>query len=185
LSRFTAKKAGRATRRTTDTFKPSACFSYLLYVCAGGMRGELPEESMPESDLMNAWRYGDSLAVGDQLYNQMSDAHRVRWAARVPAHCCTQYKPVREIEAVLDLAADPERWREAHSAFSEVPARTLQWDGSQPRPRVYGWLLYVSEIAAKVIYNASGESAPFDKNSGARLVKNARTHGGSSRLAGV
>ena len=67
----------------------------------------------------------------------------------------------------------PDQWQEAHDAFSAVRQLTLAGERN-PIDGLSHLLLYVAENTAKVIYNASGSSAPFDKDSGVRLVRWAR-----------
>jgi len=82
--------------------------------------------------------------------------------------------PVAEFEQVRSLAFDPIQWKDAHAAFSAVRQLTLQAEKTTKPDNIYVWLLYLVENTAKVIYNASGEPAPFDNDAGHWVVRCAR-----------
>ena len=81
---------------------------------------------------------------------------------------------VPAVDHVAALAVDPARWVEAHAAFSAVRDLTLR-EERERSSEAYRALLYVAEIAAQIIYNASGASAPFDSDSAWWLAGNTRT----------
>jgi hypothetical protein len=99
---------------------------------------------------------------------------RPKWAAGILYACCGRVSSVpKPISDVLDLAEDSAKWKLAHDAFSGVRQLTLAAE-RRPIEKLDNLLLYVAENAAKVIYNASGSSAPFDRDSGAWLVRCAK-----------
>lgn len=128
-------------------------------------------------DAMRAqWDSGDAMRVGWTTYEALSDQGRVQLAAELLATSCQLLPAVPPaIGRVLSIAQDGSRWREAHEAFRGVRALTLK-HASRDRPdRIYEAALYVAENAAKVIYNASHEPAPFDYDAGYWLVGCAHT----------
>jgi hypothetical protein len=80
-----------------------------------------------------------------------------------------------EVRAVREIALAPTRWYEAHQAFQAV--RKLVIAAESTAAKAIGpelGILYLAENVAKVTYNASGRSAPFDHDAGWWVAKNAR-----------
>lgn len=120
-----------------------------------------------------AWN-ADPLAAGVAIYSCVPKDRRPEWAANILSDCCRRVPAVpKPIKHVIDLASDPEKWKLAHDAFSGVRQLTLDAERRAVEKLDY-YLLYIAENTAKVIYNASGSSAPFDKDSGAWLVRCAK-----------
>ena len=116
----------------------------------------------------------DALCVGVTIYSRVPDNRRPEWAASILTTCCARVSVVpKPITDVIELASEPAKWQLAHSAFSAVRELTLAAD-SRLIKNITNRLLYVAENAAKVIYNASRSSAPFDRDSGAWLVRCAK-----------
>ena len=114
------------------------------------------------------------LAAGVAIYSCVPKECRSQWAASILAACCRRIGSVpKPVEDVIELATDPERWKLAHGAFSDVRQLTIDAERG-PIGKLDHCLLYVAENTAKVIYNASGSSAPFDRDSGAWLVRCAK-----------
>lgn len=125
--------------------------------------------------LRDLWTSGMAVDAGRTLYEAVPNADRPGWAADVLELACTQVTEVPPpASAVLAIARDAARWREAHAAFSAVRRLTLAEDGNDAGRRINRCLLYVAEITAKVTYNASGERAPFDHDSGWWVARNLR-----------
>lgn len=120
------------------------------------------------------WSTGSPLEAGRLIYEQIPDVRRPPWAAAILDLCRPLIPPVPEIDAVREIAADSRRWKDAHAAFRLVRRLTLEAEGTESATAVYRGVLYVTENAAKVIYNASGEAAPFDEDSGWWLVSSLR-----------
>lgn len=122
-------------------------------------------------DAINLWNNGKSYEAGKLIYENLENEKRPCWAGKILAHCQTLVASIAEIDNVYVIASAPERWKEAHNAFTEVRRLTLQMTDRPVTDDRLSKLLLVTEYAAKVIYNASGEPAPFDENSGPRLIK--------------
>lgn len=120
------------------------------------------------------WSSKKPLESGRIIYNQIPNDQRPIWAAEILNLCRRLTSSVPEIDAVYEIALNQQRWKEAHDAFSRVRNLTLAFEKSKSKNSVYGGLLYLAENTAKVIYNASGEPAPFDYDSGWWLVSNLR-----------
>lgn len=80
--------------------------------------------------------------------------------------------PYREVGHVLTLAASPEEWHRAHDAFSAVRTQVLRLDqqqrseGLSSEQDLHLSILSMTELVAKVTYNASNPMGPFDEDSG-------------------
>lgn len=137
----------------------------------------LNSKKMPDR---SAW-FRDSLKAGETVYSRVANDDRPAWAAGILSACCDPCNSVPDaLTHVVLLAGDRSRWPEAHDAFSAVRQLTLAAERSCDDDPAH-YLLYVAENAAKVIYNASGSSAPFDGDSGAWLVRCAQEF--ASRLS--
>ena len=110
------------------------------------------------------WLDGDAIAVGYRLMKPLSPAAQVARAVAVLERCCAVQPQVPQLQQVLEIGREPARWSEGHKAFRAVRQLTLLEERT-PTTKPYEALLFVGEIAAKIIYNASGCSAPFDEDS--------------------
>lgn len=113
------------------------------------------------TEARRAWDAGDALGAGRIFYEHLPVAERPGWAAASLNLASRLVPPVAEIEVVCAVAKTPTRWPEAHAAFQAVRRLTLR-ENDQLRYSV----LMLAENTAKVTYNASGSSAPFDADSG-------------------
>jgi hypothetical protein len=124
-----------------------------------------------------SWRQGDALEAGKLLYERLEPGRRPGWAVAVLDACCSAVSAVpAEVEAVREIALTPARWTEAHAAFQAVRMLVLLNERRSPKARTIGdEMLYLAENVAKVTYNASGASAPFDHDAGWWVAKIARS----------
>ncbi|WP_258725877.1 hypothetical protein [Cellulomonas sp. NS3] len=76
------------------------------------------------------------------------------------------------IALVTDVASDDLRWEEGHRVFQKVRDETLRL-ASRENQRTCLLVLSIAESTAKVVYNSSGQPAPFDADSGTVLVRRA------------
>jgi hypothetical protein len=131
------------------------------------MKKKFIEEAKP------FWENGQPLKAGEVLYEHIRLEHRPHWALEVLELCKPLISDIAEVEEVCMIAKDPKRWSEAHDAFSAIRKLTLNAENSENNA-IYIGILDLAENVSKVTYNASGESAPFDHNSGYRIVSNLR-----------
>src|SRR5882757_9802535 len=120
----------------------------------------------------SAWLSG-SRAAAEATDRAVRGQDRASWAVGILTNAATSAAAIdcarEEIRRIQQIGADQTRWREAHSAFSAARQVSLRlWD--QPAEEVCLALVLVAEAAAKVIYNAGGFPAPFDADSGVKLV---------------
>jgi len=122
----------------------------------------------------NRWSSGRALEAGRILYEYLPNDQRPLWAARILAHCLQLIRSVREIDTIYEIAMDKTRWKEAHEAFQPLRELTLKAERSKSTDEIYARILYLAENTAKVVYNASGEAAPFDHDAGWWIISNLR-----------
>jgi hypothetical protein len=69
----------------------------------------------------------------------------------------------QSLRALAIMAADRDRWRDAHSLFQSIRQKTL---AAEKKGDELGLAQYAfEEICAKTLYNLSGSPAPFDADS--------------------
>ncbi len=121
------------------------------------------------------WFSGAGLEAGKLIFEAIPVADTPRWAAIVLQLCCSQSKPPKEVATIYRYALRRRKWKQANGLLNKLRARTLKYERSPTHPDpLYGALLYVSEAVAKITYNASGEPAPFDADSGCWLSESLR-----------
>jgi len=91
------------------------------------------------------------------------------WAAKILIVVLDLVPATEEVEILLNIVNDPTKWQEAYQAFQTIRKVTLRL-----KQGLYVDVLTLAENVAKVTYNASGQPAPFDYNSGWKIGKNLR-----------
>ena len=119
------------------------------------------------------WIAGEAALVGRRLMEPLTPAVQVARAIAVLDLCRSHWSPVPAIERVALVGRNRAKWHEGHDAFDDVRMLTLLEERLRTSD-VYRSLLYVAEIVAKIVYNASNSPAPFDENSPRWLPRNAR-----------
>lgn len=110
---------------------------------------------------------GEILPAGKLIFEALPKDVRPFWAAGILDLCRKRFPHVREVEEVYLLAHDQPHWERARGAFDAVRALSLATE----KPFAGADLLFkVAEDTAKVTYNCSGSSAPYDHNAGWKLV---------------
>ena len=118
----------------------------------------------------SAWDTGDDLLAGKLVYEALRAKDRPAWAADVLQLACRAVAPPTVVTAILEIAADENRWGQAREAFVCVRRLALcRRAGAEQHDERLDALLDLAEKTAKVIYNASGCSAPFDHNAGWKI----------------
>jgi hypothetical protein len=140
-------------------------------LCWAGQKLKMKEKYIKKAKPY--WEGGNPLKAGELLYERIRQNHRPLWALEVLELCMPLTKGIIEIDELCNIIRNPNRWAEAHEAFSSIRELTLNTEDSSS-DRIYTGVLYLAENVAKVTYNASGEPAPFDYNSGCRIVSNLR-----------
>lgn len=120
--------------------------------------------------LRRDWRTLSSLDAAVPL------AMRPIWAADIVAVARATTPDLPEdssaaMALLVQIGEDQERWHESRQAFQQLRALTLREAvGDQERPHAPTTALRVAESAAKVIYNATGLPAPYDRTAGIALL---------------
>ncbi len=120
----------------------------------------------------------DPLDAGVAVYSSVPNEVRPAWAADILRACSKQLNDTpTAVQYVISIASDKEHWPRAHAAFTVVRQLTLNAEQHDAGDLSH-YLLYVAENAAKVVYNATDPTDPFDDDSGAWLVRCARDFAG-------
>lgn len=103
-----------------------------------------------------------NIKIGEQVFENLPNDIRPGWAglilSRFDSYIKDIPKPVKELYPIID---SKDRWKEAHEQFTKI--RVFGLDNKSYQPETY---LRLAELVAKVTYNASGQPAPFDSDSG-------------------
>ena len=103
-----------------------------------------------------------NVEIGQQIFENLPNDIRPGWAGLILSRFDNYVKnipvSIKELYPIIDTK---DRWKEAHGQFSKI--RRFLLDNKNFQPEAY---LLLAELVAKVAYNASGQSAPFDSDSG-------------------
>ena len=99
--------------------------------------------------------------IGRQIFENIPDEIKPCWTGLVLSRFDNYLKdipkPIRELFSIIE---DKDKWKNAHKQFAKIREFGLV---NQEYNKEY---LRLAELVAKVTYNASGEPAPFDSDSG-------------------
>jgi hypothetical protein len=103
-----------------------------------------------------------NIEIGQQIFENLPNDIRPGWAglilSRFDNYITNIPISIKELYPIIDTKG---LWKEAHGQFNKI--RRFLLDNKNYQPEVY---LLLAEFVAKVTYNASGQSAPFDSDSG-------------------
>lgn len=100
--------------------------------------------------------------AGKAIFEDIPNDLRPGWAGLVLTRVNNYTKQIPDpIKGLLQIIDEQGRWKEAHAQFSKIREFLLTHKSFKPES-----YLLLAENVAKVTYNASGEAAPFDKDSG-------------------
>ncbi len=103
-----------------------------------------------------------NIEIGKQVFENLPNDIRPGWAGLILSRFDNYIKnipiSIKELYPIID---NKDRWKEAHGQFNKI--RRFLLDNKTYQPEAY---LLLAELVAKVTYNASGEIAPFDYDSG-------------------
>ncbi len=122
-----------------------------------------------------------NIKIGQQIFENLPNDIRPGWAGLILSRFDNYIKDIpTSIKELYPIIDNKDRWKEAHGQFSKI--RRFLLDNKNNQPEAY---LLLAELVAKVTYNASGEPAPFDSDSGHHipsLALKATEHFDDSRL---
>lgn len=117
--------------------------------------------------LFELWKRTETNATGQEIFERIEEGRQPAWAADILQYCARKYSgQLHQVDDVVVIARDVRRWSEGHRVFDQVRLETLRCEREGVKDRQRVTLLFLAEIAAKVIYNASGAPAPFDHDAG-------------------
>jgi hypothetical protein len=122
-----------------------------------------------------------NIKIGQQIFENLPNDIRPGWAGLILSRFGHYIKdippPILELYQIID---NKDCWKEAHEQFTRIRVY-----GLDKKNYKYEDYLRLAELVAKVTYNASGEVAPFDYDSGhyiASLALKATEYFDDSRL---
>jgi hypothetical protein len=122
-----------------------------------------------------------NIQIGQDVFENLPNDIRPGWAglilSRFDSYVKTIPVSIKELYPIID---NKDRWQESHGQFNKI--RRFLLDNKNYQPEAY---LLLAELVAKVTYNAAGQSAPFDSDSGhyiASLSLKATEHFDDNRL---
>lgn len=123
----------------------------------------MPLYDNPKYDLVT------NIQTGRQLFENLPNDIRPGWAGLILLRFDNYIKNIPElVKELYTIIDNKDRWKEAHKQFDKI--RRFLLDNKNYKPEAY---LLLAELAAKVTYNASGQPAPFDNDSGHYIPRTA------------
>lgn len=111
---------------------------------------------MEEKDIVN------DLNIGRVIFENVPDSLKPFWSGLILSRFNSYIKDIPDsIKELYPIIERKNRWAEAYPQFMIIRQSVL--DNKYDLPESF---LLLAEKTAKVTYNASGQSAPFDTNSG-------------------
>jgi hypothetical protein len=103
-----------------------------------------------------------NIKIGQQIFENLPNDIRPGWAGLVLSRFDHYIKDIpTSILELYPIIENKDRWKEAHEQFSKIRVFGLENKNYKA-----GNYLRLAELTAKVTYNASGQPAPFDSDSG-------------------
>lgn len=131
------------------------------------------------------WQKGQSLDAGRLIFEKLPLQTRPIWAAKILKIVIEKAGIVdSSFRRILKIADNPDLWKDAHAAFSEIRREVLKLDklrqnGLSAEQDTFCCILSLAELVAKVTYNATEPSDEFDEDSGWWIVPSLRAFGDS------
>jgi len=102
------------------------------------------------------------IEVGRTIFENIPNEVRPGWAGLILSRFDNYIKHIpAEIKELFSVIDNESNWGAAHGQFSKIRQFVLKHKSFKPEA-----YLMLAENVAKVTYNASGQPAPFDKDSG-------------------
>ncbi|WP_207531611.1 hypothetical protein [Desertivirga arenae] len=102
-----------------------------------------------------------NIKLGQDIFENLPNDIRPGWAGLVLSRFDNYIKDIpTSILELFPMIDDKDCWKEAHKQFSKIRTFGLENENYLPK------YLRLAELVAKVTYNASGQPAPFDSDSG-------------------
>ena len=105
------------------------------------------------------------IEIGRQIFENIPNEIKPCWAGFVLSRFDKYLKDIpTAIQELFPIIDDKDKWKNAHEQFVKI--RKFGLDNQEYQPEY----LRLAELVAKVTYNASGELAPFDNDSGYHIA---------------
>lgn len=117
------------------------------------------------------WTERDDAGIGRTIFEAIQSQARPNLAGSIVTCVTTGHPVIPELSHVIEISKEEMRWKEAHEAFQCVRQLNLKESKRWAPDQLIQSMLDVGETAAKVIYSASGQPAPFDYHSGWRMAQ--------------
>jgi hypothetical protein len=102
------------------------------------------------------------IKIGKEIFENIPDDIKPGWAGLVLSRFDNYVRGIpTSITELYSIIDNKDRWNEAHGQFNKI--RYWSFDNKDFEPKSY---LLLAEKVSKIIYNCSGQSAPFDSDSG-------------------
>jgi len=122
-----------------------------------------------------------NIRIGQQIFENLPNDIRPGWAGLVLSRFDHYIQEIpTSIQELYPIIDNKDRWKEAHEQFTKI--RVFGLENQNYKSEYY---LRLAELVAKVTYNASGQPAPFDSDSGhyiASFALKATEHFDDNRL---
>lgn len=107
-----------------------------------------------------------NIKIGQEIFENLTNDIRPGWAGFILSRFDHYIKNIpNSISELYPIIDDKGCWKEAHEQFTKI--RVFALENKNYEPENY---LRLAELVAKVTYNASGQSAPFDSGSGYHIA---------------
>jgi hypothetical protein len=105
------------------------------------------------------------LELGRVLYDNLPTAQRPVWAASILRLAYTRTNLVPEIDRLIEVAENPQRWHEALAMLDALRGLTLL-----EKNELHNEVVILAQRVAKVTHNASGLPDPFAHDVGWKMI---------------
>jgi len=103
----------------------------------------------------------NDIEEGRKIFDRVPRGVQPCWGGLLLDRCLEVIDTVIQIKELSRVIDNPQKWLQAHHLFTEIRKYGLEHPEYQPAP-----FLLLAEKIAKITYNATNPSAPFDANSG-------------------
>jgi hypothetical protein len=126
------------------------------------------------------WDQGASLIAGQLWYDAIPTSRRPSWAARVLGVSLDLLHAPAWVGDVIAIADTPTKWPDARRCFEELRRRLLVSEREHEGSPTTKLAILLAENVAKVTYNATRPSAPYDHDAGYHIAELAHRVGEST-----
>jgi hypothetical protein len=109
----------------------------------------------------------NNLQISKNIFEDIPNELKPIWAGLILSQFDLYLENIpTEVKLLFKIIEEPSAWKKAHHQFTQI--RILHNSTTEFKHDLY---LHLAELVAKITYNASGESGPFDFDSGWYIPK--------------